>query len=104
VRHLGLSERTKVAIAWTAVPTLRQLATPSEFLERHNIHQIDEVQAKAMIGHKASGVFIAYPGLSSSEAELEEARNAQVAVHQCINDKPTQMVERCNVEVDLRLI
>jgi hypothetical protein len=61
-----------VAIAWTAVPTLRQLATPSEFLERHNIRQIDEVQAKAMIGHKASGVFIPYPGLSSSELRIND--------------------------------
>jgi hypothetical protein len=37
-------------------------------------------------------------------AELEKARNAQVAVHQRINDKPTQIVERCNIEVYLRLM
>ena len=52
--------------------TITRPGISSEFLERHNIRQIDEVQAEAMIGHKASGVFIPYPGLSSSELRVND--------------------------------
>ena len=34
------------------------------FLARHNVRHIDEAQAETLIGYKASGVWIPYPGLS----------------------------------------
>ncbi len=38
-----------------------------QFLRRHCIRHVDEVQAEAMIGFKASGVWIPYPGITSAE-------------------------------------
>jgi putative DNA primase/helicase len=37
----------------------------TEFLRRHSIRHIDEFEAEALIGFKASGIIIPYPGLAS---------------------------------------
>jgi len=39
----------------------------SEFLARHNVRHVEAQQAAALIGYEASGTWIPYPGLHSSE-------------------------------------
>ena len=55
------------------------------FLCRHNIRHLDEVQAESPTGFKASGIWIPYPGLNSTEMIVNDRPFGRLRLDRPVN-------------------